>query len=60
MEKTVYQFLARIIVGLIGGVLLGTYLDNKLNTSPWILIGMIVYVVFGSLYLLVKEASHGK
>ena len=55
MSKGVVKFIARLIGGLIIGISTGVILDKKLNTTPWIMIGLIVYVVFGSLYILVKD-----
>ncbi|HCY06130.1 MAG: AtpZ/AtpI family protein [Erysipelotrichaceae bacterium] len=54
MNKPVLKFIGRLIVGLFVGVVVGNILDKKFNTTPFIMIGLIVYVVFGSLYILVK------
>ena len=60
MSKGVVKFIARLIGGLIIGISTGVILDKKLNTTPWIMIGLIVYVVFGSLYILVKDEEKRK
>ncbi len=54
MSKPVLKFIGRLIVGLLVGVVVGNILDNKFNTTPFIMIGLIIYVIFGSLYILVK------
>jgi len=54
MNKPVLKFIGRLIIGLFVGVVVGNILDKKLNTTPFIMIGLIVYVIFGSLYILVK------
>lgn len=54
MNKPVLKFIGRLIVGLFVGVVVGNILDKKFNTTPFIMIGLIVYVIFGSLYILVK------
>ena len=60
MRKGVVKFIARLIGGLIIGISTGVILDKKLNTSPWIMICLIVYVVFGSLFILVKDEEKRK
>ena len=60
MSKGVVKFIARLIGGLIIGISTGVILDKKLNTSPWIMICLIVYVVFGSLFILVKDEEKRK
>ena len=54
MSKPVLKFIGRLIVGLLVGVVVGNILDNKFNTTPFIMIGLIIYVIYGSLYILVK------
>lgn len=56
-DTKVYRFLSRMIIGLMISVLLGSWLDNQFHTSPLILILMVIYVIVGTLYLLVKEAG---
>lgn len=55
MNQPTLKFIGRIVVGLTVAIVSGNYLDNLLNTSPLIMLGLIVYVVFGSLFILVKE-----
>ncbi|NLC96028.1 MAG: hypothetical protein GX675_00445 [Erysipelotrichaceae bacterium] len=54
MDKIVLQFISRLVAGLIIGILVGKIVDEKLNTTPWVMIGLIIYVIFGSLYILIK------
>ena len=58
--KAVHRFLSRLIVGSGLAIWLGMKADDLLNTSPLLLILFLLYVIFGSLYLLVKELSCGK
>ncbi|WP_161940460.1 hypothetical protein [Traorella massiliensis] len=58
--KAVYRFMARLVIGSFIAIWLGLKLDSLLNISPMMLILFLVYVVIGSLYLLVKELSCGK
>lgn len=58
--KAVHRFLSRLIVGSGLAIWLGMKADDLLNTSPLLLILFLLYVVLGSLYLLVKELSCGK
>ena len=51
----VYKFIGRIVVGLLIAIFLGVYLDDILDTKPFIMLGLIIYVIFGSLFLLVKD-----
>ncbi len=55
--KIVYKFISRLAFGLVIAIFLGRYIDAILNTSPFIVIALIAYVVIGSLILLVKEAG---
>ncbi len=52
---TVYKFIGRLVSGLFIAFILGGYLDKLLNVEPLFMIALIIYVIFGSLYLLVKE-----
>ena len=58
--KAVHRFLSRLIVGSGLAIWLGMKADDLLNTSPLLLILFLLYVVLGSLYLLVKELPCGK
>ncbi len=49
------KFLGRIVFGCIFAVLVGNWLDTRFNTTPWIMLGLLIYVLFGSIYLLIKE-----
>lgn len=57
--KLVWRFIARITIGIVIAVLAGNLIDKALNTTPWIMIALLVYVTLGSLFLLVKEANRG-
>ncbi|WP_346780385.1 AtpZ/AtpI family protein [Breznakia sp. PF5-3] len=46
-----------MIAGVIIAVLLGNYIDEKLHTTPFIMIALLLYVIIGSLYQLVKDAG---
>lgn len=54
-QTAVYRFIARLLIGLIGAILIGMLLDKLFNTSPIFLLGLLLYVILGSLFLLVKE-----
>ena len=55
-SNIVWRFIARITIGVGLSIWLGSYLDRLLNTTPWIMLCSLLYVIIGSLYLLVKEA----
>lgn len=49
-----------MLTPIIGGVYIGNYLDNKLNSSPWILLICIILGVgtaFMSLYKFVMKVT---
>lgn len=47
----------QIIGGILIAVLLGNFLDDAIRTRPLFLILLILYVIVGSLYQLVKKAK---
>ena len=51
------KFVSRLVAGCILAVLLGFNLDEYLHTTPWIMLALLIYVIAGSLYLLVKETG---
>lgn len=53
----VYGFIGRIIFGGLIGVYVGNILDNKFNTMPLITIGLLLYAIFGSIYILIKDTK---
>ncbi|MGL5979109.1 MAG: AtpZ/AtpI family protein [Erysipelotrichaceae bacterium] len=46
-----------IAAGSILAVFLGNFLDEFLHTSPLFLIGLLLYVIVGSLLWLIKEVG---
>ena len=54
-QTAIYKFIGRLVAGILLAILVGMTLDNLFNTSPWILLVLLLYVIFGSLYLLIKE-----
>lgn len=54
------KFVARIVVGSIAAILLGRWLDGMLHTTPLMILALLLYVIFGSLFLLIRESRHGK
>ena len=54
------KFISRIVLGSIIAILLGPKLDNLLNLGPLFTIGLLLYVIIGSLILLVKEIDDGR
>ncbi len=55
--KIVQRFISRMSAGCIVAIILGNYVDDKLQTSPLFVFALLAYVVIGSLVLLVKEAG---
>lgn len=53
--RKVQKFMGMIAAGSLLAVLAGNAIDGWLNTSPLFLIGLLLYVVIGSLVWLVKE-----
>ena len=58
--KIAQRFITRNVLGLLIAIWLGNKLDGIFQTSPWALLILIIYVIVGSLALLVKEISSGK
>lgn len=58
--KIAQRFITRNVLGLLIAIWLGNKLDEIFQTSPWTLLILIIYVIVGSLVLLVKEISSGK
>ena len=54
------KFISRIVLGSIIAIWLGPKLDELLNIGPLCTIGLLLYVIIGSLILLVKEISDGR
>ncbi|OCN04768.1 hypothetical protein A4S06_10400 [Erysipelotrichaceae bacterium MTC7] len=55
MEAT--RFIGRVVLGSILAVLLGMWLDEKLHTTPWLMLALLLYVLVGSLVKLVKDVG---
>lgn len=53
----VTRFLSRLVVGMIIAIFLGDFIDEQLHTTPFIMIALLLYVIIGSLYQLVKETG---
>ena len=51
------RFVTRIVVGSILAIWGGHWLDERLHTTPFVMIVLLLYVLFGSLYLLVRETQ---
>lgn len=58
--KEASKFISRVVLGTIIAIWLGPKLDNFTNLGPLFTIGLILYVIIGSLILLVKEISDGR
>lgn len=58
--KIASRFVSRNILGSIVAILIGMKMDEWLHTKPLFLIGLLLYVIIGSIFLLVKEISNGK
>ncbi len=56
-QTKIYRYLTRMIIGLIAAVLVGSWIDQKLHTLPLVTLAAVLYVVVGTLYLLIKEVS---
>lgn len=51
------RFVTRIVVGSIFAIVFGQWVDEQLHTTPWIMIALLLYVLFGSMYLLIRETT---
>ena len=56
--KKVYGFIGRIIFGGLIGIYIGGYLDRLLHTKFIMTVVLLLYVIFGSIYILIKESSN--
>ena len=54
------KLISRIVLGSILSIWLGPKLDELFNVGPLCTIGLLLYVIIGSLILLVKEISDGR
>lgn len=48
------RYLSVMVVSCILALVIGNWLDTYFQTSPWILLGLLAYAIFASLYMLVK------
>ena len=55
-NRAATAFSSRMIVGCIFSVIVGSKLDAHFKTTPWIMFSLLVYVIVGSLYLLIRES----
>lgn len=53
--KTATNFAIRVIVGSVLAIFFGLKIDAYLSTTPLFLILLLIYVIGGSLILLIKE-----
>ncbi len=58
--KIANRFIVRIVLGSILAIFIGLKADEWLHTKPLILIVLLMYVIIGSLTLLVKEITNGR
>ncbi len=58
--RDVQKFIGMVGFGSIVAVLIGTLLDSQLNTTPWLMVFLLLYVVVGSLFWLVKTLGAKK
>ena len=54
------KLISRLVLGSILSIWLGPKLDSLLNIGPIFTIGLLLYVIIGSLILLVKEIDDGR
>ena len=54
------KLISRLVLGSILSIWLGPKLDGLLNIGPIFTIGLLLYVIIGSLILLVKEIDDGR
>lgn len=54
---SVMRFIGRMVAGVIIAVLLGNYIDEYLHTTPIVMLVLLLYVIIGSLYKLIKDAG---
>lgn len=55
--KPAQKFVSRLLAGCLLAVILGYNVDQFLHTTPWVMLALLVYVIAGSLYLLIKETK---
>lgn len=58
--KIASRFVTRNVIGCTIAIFLGIKIDNWLHTVPCVMLILLSYVIFGSLFLLLKEMNHGK
>ena len=55
--KPAQKFVSRMVAGCLLAVIVGYNIDQYFNTTPWIMLALLVYVIAGSLYLLIKDTK---
>lgn len=58
--KIANRFIVRIVIGSILAIFIGMKIDEGLHTKALITICLLMYVIIGSLVLLVREITHGR
>lgn len=56
-SREVTKFVSRIVAGCIISIFLGSYLDDCFNTRPIIMFLLLIYVIVGSLYILIHDSK---
>jgi F0F1-type ATP synthase assembly protein I len=57
--KEASKFISRIVLGSILAIFVGPKLDEVFHVGPLFTIGLLLYVIVGSLILLIKEINNG-
>lgn len=56
-NKATLRFTSRMVVGCLMAIILGKWVDEKISTTPWIMLLLLLYVMVGSICLLIREAG---
>ncbi|MCI8540910.1 MAG: uracil phosphoribosyltransferase [Erysipelotrichaceae bacterium] len=49
------RFIMTMVLSCVLALLLGLWLDEQLHTSPIFVLGLLLYAIGGSLYMMIKK-----
>jgi len=56
-QMAAIHFVGKLIGGILMAILIGNAIDEYFHTTPFIMMALLLYVIIGSLYKLVKDTG---
>ena len=50
-----FRYIMTMVLSCVLALLLGLWLDEQLHTSPIFVLGLLLYAIGGSLYMMIKK-----